>query len=342
MAASTQKIIPLSPASDPYDDIRRAVQRRFGARAEIGNIVAPTLGGSNRTVVFDLIEGHANRRLVSRQETYNGEDNPFLSPSDQFRVMRTVHRHGLPVPEPIFEYDREDEMGAGFVTSFVQGETMPKRIISDPAFAGARPRLAAQLGEFLAGLDAIPLEEVDFLESVADSVDPVEAQRRRYETYGETHPAIELGFRWLERHRPPPVSRALVHGDFRNGNFMVGPDGLVAVLDWECSHIGKRAEDFGWISTRSWRFGQNELPVGGFSERSPLHAAYEAAGGAAIDIETVRYWEVFGLLRWAIINMMQAYGHVQGGRRSPVFAACGRNASLIEYDLLMTIAGHYR
>jgi hypothetical protein len=73
-----------------------------------------------------------------------------------------------------------------------------------------------------------------------------------------------------------------------------------------------------------------------------LHVGYEAAGGNAIDAETVRYWEVFGLLRWAIINMMQAHGHVFGGRRSVVFAACGRNASLIEYDLLMSIAGHYR
>jgi aminoglycoside phosphotransferase (APT) family kinase protein len=327
---------------DSYDDIRRAVRRRFGERARIGNIVAPTLGGSNRTVVFDLIEGAATRRLVSRQETYSGADNPFLSPSDQFRIMRIVHRHGLPTPEPIFEYDSGDGMGAGFVTAFVAGETMPKRILDDPGFAAARSRLAAQLGEFLAGLNGVTLDEVAFLAGVADSIDPVAAQRRRYEAYGESHPAIELGFRWLERNRPQPRPRRLVHGDFRNGNFMVGPEGLVAVLDWECSHIGGPAEDFGWLSTRSWRFGRNDLPVGGFSARAPLHAAYEAAGGEAIDVETVRYWEVFGLLRWAIINMMQAHGHVHGGRRSVVFAACGRNASLIEYDLLMTIAGHYR
>jgi len=69
---------------------------------------------------------------------------------------------------------------------------------------------------------------------------------------------------------------------------------------------------------------------------------YSGAGGDPIDPDEVRYWEVFGLVRWAIINMMQAHGHVLGGRRSVVFAACGRNVSQIEYDLLMTISGRYR
>ncbi len=331
-----------APEADAFDDIRRAIRRRFGGNARIDNIVSPTLGGSNRTVVFDLVENNASRRLVSRQETYSAEDSPFLSPSDQFQVMAAAYRHGLPVPEPVFEYDGADAMGHGFVTAFVTGETMPQKIIRDPAFAEARTRLAGELGEFAARLNAIPLEEVAFLERIADSVDPIQAQRARYDFYNEPHPGIELGLRWLETHRPTPGKRVLIHGDFRNGNFMVTPTGLSAVLDWECSHIGSGIEDFGWISTRSWRFGSNDLPVGGFSAREPLYAGYRAAGGEPVDPEAVHYWEVFGLVRWAIINMMQAHGHVFGSRRSVVFAACGRNTSQIEYDLLMTIAGHYK
>ena len=42
--------------TDEVDDIRRAVRRRFGNDADIGNVVIPTLGGVNRTVLFDLIE----------------------------------------------------------------------------------------------------------------------------------------------------------------------------------------------------------------------------------------------------------------------------------------------
>ncbi len=122
---------------------------------------------------------------------------------------------------------------------------------------------------------------------------------------------------------------------------MVGRDGLRAVLDWECCHIGSPAEDLGWLCTRSWRFGENDRPVGGFGARKDLLAAYVAAGGGRIDPAEIRYWEIFVLVRWAIYNVWQAHGHVFGKRRSVAFAACGRNTSLVEYDLLMTLAGRY-
>jgi aminoglycoside phosphotransferase (APT) family kinase protein len=202
-----------------------------------------------------------------------------------------------------------------------------------------RPRLAGQAGALLALLHSIPAEEVPALASYPDSDDPIEAQRRRYDFYAEPHPAIELGFRWLERNRASRRSVQLLHGDFRTGNLMVDQTGIVAVLDWECSHIGQPAEDIGWLCSRSWRFGHHDRPVGGFGQRDELMAAYRGAGGRDIHPEEIRYWEIFGLVRWAVLNMMQAHGHIFGGRRSPAFAACGRNTSVIEYDLLMSLKG---
>src|ERR1700754_4176204 len=109
--------------SNSFDDIRRALTARFGSRAVVENVSVATLGASNRTVIFDLGEGGSRRRLVSRQETYTGEGEGFLPPSQQFRIMQIVHETGFPVPEPVFEYQAEDGMGQGFVTAFVEGET---------------------------------------------------------------------------------------------------------------------------------------------------------------------------------------------------------------------------
>ena len=88
---------------------------------------------------------------------------------------------------------------------------------------------------------------------------------------------FELAFRWLADHYPAPGEMKLVHGDFRNGNLMIGPEGVRAVLDWEIAHVGDPMEDLGWICTTPWRFGVLDKPVGGFGEREDLWTGYEAA-----------------------------------------------------------------
>lgn len=319
----------------------RAMRRRFGESVRIENIDVPSLGGSNRTVIFDLIDGSGRRRVVSRQRTYEGADSPFLDAADQFRLMQIAYQAGVPVPEPILLFTSEDQLGDGFVTGFVVGETMPKRIIAALDSTQSGPNFTQQLGQVLAQLHQVRADAA-FLQETPDSIDPIDAQRQRYDSYDEAHPAIELGFRWLERNRPVRTAPALLHGDFRNGNLMVKDDRIVSVLDWECAHLGAPAEDIGWLTCRPWRFGSVERPVGGFGKLPDLLASYRDAGGILIDADEVRYWQIFGLVRWTVINMMQAHGHFFGDRRDPVFAACGRNTSLIEYDLLMTLKGLYQ
>ena len=106
----------------------------------------------------------------------------------------------------------------------------------------------------------------------------------------DRHPALEVGLKWLEDHRPENTRRTLVHGDFRNGNLIIGPEGIRAVLDWECCHIGNPLEDLGWLCTRSWRFGQFDKPVGGFGKREDLFAGYLSKNQLP-DPDEVRYWD---------------------------------------------------
>lgn len=327
--------------SEELQNLTDALRRRFGANASIENVSIPTLGGSSRTIVFDLVQGPARRRLVSREETYAAPNSPFLSPPEQFRLMQAVFKHGFPVPEPVFEFDTTDCIAPGYVCGFVEGDTMPKTILHSPALARVRPELVSRCGELLGMLHRLPVGEFDFLAGRPDSIDPLAAQRDRFDFYGGGRPAIELGLRWLERNRPPATESVLLHGDFRVGNLMVAESGIVAVLDWECAHIGSPFEDLGWLCTRAWRFDRPDLPVGGLGATAPFFEAYQRESGLRVDADAFYYWTVFGLVRWAILNLMQVSGHIGGRRRGLVFAACGRNVNLIEYDLLMTLGGHY-
>ena len=331
----------IDPLAEITARLRLAVQRRFGAQAAIDRIEVATLGGSNRTLLFDLVEGAARRRLVFRQETYRLPNTPFIPPHPQFRLLQIAERHGVPVPAPVFEFEPEDELDRGYVVGYVAGETLPRRLLQDAKFAPARAIFCAQAGEILGRLHSVDPAAAAFLAETPDSQDPLAAQLARLDYYGEAHPALELAVRWLERHRPSAPRRVLLHGDFRNGNMIMGPEGIRAVLDWECSHLGAPMEDLGWLCLRSWRFGHHDLPVGGMGQRAEFYAAYAQASGYAVDPDEVRWWEIFGFVRWMVLNIMQVHGHWSGERRSPAFAACGRNTCLIEYELLMTLLGHY-
>ncbi len=315
-----------------------ALRRHYGNAVGVDAVDVATLGGSNRTVLFDLVDGTSRRRLVLRQETFTFPTSPFLPPQPQFELLRIAHAHGVPVPEPLMQLVPADGLGRGYVMAWVAGETLPKKLLHDPAYAGARDVFVTQAGAILARLHAIDPAKSALLAEVPDSIDPLAAQYAHYRNYGELHPALEYAFRWLQRERPPSTVKVLLHGDFRNGNMIVGTDGIRALLDWECAHLGDPLEDLGWFCARPWRFGLVDRQAGGFDTRDALYAAYAAAGGQPVDRVAARWWEIFAQVRWALFNVMQIYGHLQG-RRSPAYAACGRNTCLIEYDLLQTIAG---
>ena len=159
--------------------------------------------------------------------------------------------------------------------------------------------------------------------------------RRQLDEIGEPLPAVEAGLRWLRlqpaRRRP---SRALVHGDFRLGNLIVDEHGLAAVIDWELCHAGDPAEDLAWLCIRSWRFGNDDLPVAGLGELEPFLDAYEAAGGTRPDPERLRWWEAMGNVKWAVICARQAHDHLTGARPSAELASLGRRICEPEWDLL--------
>jgi aminoglycoside phosphotransferase (APT) family kinase protein len=223
---------------------------------------------------------------------------------------------------------------------FVEGESIPPRILRRDRFENARSTLPSSLAWALAHIHALDPVALDPVPGPIEG-DPVIAAIDRWESeldeIGEPLPAVEAGLRWLRANMPSAGDTTLVHGDFRMGNFLVDDTGLRAILDWELSHLGDPAEDIGWLCLRSWRFGNDDRRVAGLCGLDEFLNAYERFGGARPDPERVAYWEVFGNVKWAIICARQAHDHMAGRRRSHELAALGRRICEPEWDLLQLI-----
>ena len=190
--------------------------------------------------------------------------------------MTAARAAGVPVAE-VHDHG-EDALGRAYLlVERLDGETIPRRLLRDDAYAAARPGLARRLGEVLARIHQIDPGRVPGL----PRVDALGQLTELYEGFAEPRPAIEIGLRWLAEHRPRG-RRAVVHGDFRTGNLIVGEDGLRGVLDWELAHRGDPREDLGWLCAKAWRFGSPQ-PAGGFGPRADLMAGYAEGGGTPPD-----------------------------------------------------------
>jgi aminoglycoside phosphotransferase (APT) family kinase protein len=298
--------------------------------------LSPIPGGASRETW--LVEGD-ERRWVLRRDP---EGSVSLVPiEDEYALISTALAAGVPVPQPLAFEPAGGRLGtAAMLMSYIGGTSVAPRILRKPEFETARSRLTTQLAEALARIHAIDPSGLDTILPQPDS-DPALGQiavwERQLDEIGESLPTVELGLRWLRANAPEPPEPRLVHGDFRLGNFIVDNHGLAAVIDWELAHLGDPAEDIGWLCIRSWRFGNDDRPVGGVGGLDEFISAYEAAGGAPVDRERVRYWEAFGNVKWAIICARQAHDHLTGVRRSHELASLGRRVCEPEWDLLRLI-----
>jgi aminoglycoside phosphotransferase (APT) family kinase protein len=175
-------------------------------------------------------------------------------------------------------------LGASFfVMDFVEGETIGRKILRDAELATARSVLPEQLADAAARIHTIDAGVVGL--RVADDAGPGAAELARYTEVLRTiapdpHPALELAIRWLGARLPAPRAATLVHGDYRMGNVIVGPNGLRAVLDWELAHAGDPMEDLGWLCVARGASAPTRGPSGAYaigSDSSPPTSARPAS-----------------------------------------------------------------
>ncbi len=333
-------------ASDPTaQGLEKFLSERWGTSVRVEPKGVASAGARRRNVLFDARRGDEVVPLVATIIPVSGMQ--IMPIEVEAANIDLAHRHGVPSPAVHgVSADASYVGGPFFLTSRIEGETIPRRILrlveSTP---GLGAKLGRQCGEAMAKLHAIDTALVpEPLRKNAAGASPVELALRgiahQMGTLLQPSPAFSLAANWLARHRPERVRVAFTHCDFRNGNIIVGPDGLRAALDWEVARLSDPMEDLAWLCVRMWRFRNDSLEVGGFATRADVRAGYETAGGHWDEV-SFHWWKVYCTLRWGLGLAGQARQHLDGSVPSIVMAGSGRRVSELEYDTLMLLRGEY-
>lgn len=262
-----------------------------------------------------------------------------LTRTDEFALISAAHAAGVTVPEPLWLCAERSVIGRPFhLMRYVPGIAAGHRLVKD---AGVGDGLAERLGEELARIHSIrpPRPDLAFLRAPepTPAQDAIARTRTWLDRYRTPHPALEWALRWLERHEPPCRGLALVHHDFRTGNYLVDQGRLAAILDWEFAEWGDPDEDIGWFCARCWRFGAVEREAGGIGSRAAFYRGYERGAGRPVERDAIPYWEVMAHARWAYIALQQGERHLSGADRSLELALTARIVPELELEALLLI-----
>jgi aminoglycoside phosphotransferase (APT) family kinase protein len=134
-------------------------------------------------------------------------------------------------------------------------------------------------------------------------------------------PIVRGAIRWLRRNPPAePAKPAIVHGDYRSGNFLFTPDGHIsAILDWEMCHIGDPLEDAAWGIDPFWPITRHLSLEAGLAE-------WQAASGMQADRRSLDWWRLFSAVKACAIWTTAEAALASGESHEMVVALSGIRA----------------
>jgi aminoglycoside phosphotransferase (APT) family kinase protein len=327
--------------------LERSLGDHFGRSVVISDLELLAGGASRNIYGFTArVAGEAApRSLVARSDAAPGRIRG--SGVDEFSLVSAAAEAGARVPRVYCRGRAGGENGTDFyVMDRLAGEAIARKLHREDRYAKTREKLPDDIAYALARIHSIDpadprlasLRPDDAGGTKVDDFAAREIARYRellvHAGAGHPFPLLALAARWLEHSRPPCARQTVVHGDFRIGNVMFDENGLTGVLDWELAHLGDPLEDLGWLAVRAWRFGRDDLAIGGLCSRERFWALYECESGRRVDPAAARYWEIFGNWKWAVICVMQGASHKAGVRPDVELAAIGRRVAEVEWEIL--------
>jgi aminoglycoside phosphotransferase (APT) family kinase protein len=231
----------------------------------------------------------------------------------EHRIMSALQDTDVPVPRMLGVCTDHDVNEADFyVMSHVEGIVLHDAQAADHLDDAGKQRAADTMVDALVALHAVDIDAVG-LGELSRRTGYLDRQLKRWSRQWEDSktrelPGMERLHEWLVANRPDEPQTTIVHGDFRLGNALHGPDGTTrAILDWELCTLGDPLADVSYL-LRYWA-GPDDVPAGpqappttapGFPTREEIAKKYAERSGR--DLGDLDYWMAFNAWRSAAIG----------------------------------------
>ena len=245
----------------------------------------------------------------------------------EFEAYRAFAGSAVPVPEMLWLEEASEALEHPFfIAEELTGFQAAPQMLFSGAYDAVLPKVAQRkwtiLGE-IARADPIALGLDRWMPAPALD-DCWRRELAHWEAIldkdeAEPLPIARAAIRWLKANPPPPAQKlAVVHGDYRTGNFLYDAAGDIhGVLDWEMAHLGDPLEDLAWGFNPVWQFGRPGLE-GGLVAKTDAVAIWEHASGLKADPAALHWWTLFNCVKGQAIWVGSARAFIDGGNKEPI------------------------
>ncbi len=229
----------------------------------------------------------------------------------EHRIIAALRDSEVPVAPALALCADAAVNGAPFyVMGHVEGDVLHDAQGVESVAEPDRRQLGLHVIEVLARLHAIDPDRVG-LGDLGRKAAYLARQLKRWSRQwaaSKTHeiPEMEETSRILAATMPEQAGAAIVHGDYRLGNMIVGGGAIRAVLDWELCTLGDPLADVGYL-LNSWVQPEEGVAdpappttAGGFPSREAISELYERLTGRSLS--AINYYRAFSHWRLAAIG----------------------------------------
>jgi len=318
-----------------------------GLEAPAGLTASP-IGDGHSNVTFALSTGPVLRRPPRGPLPPSAHD--VLR---EARLLGAFASTPVRAPKVLAVCDDTDVIGSPFyVMERIDGSVITDSVPGQLDTPEQHGRIADELIDAL-----VELHDTDWqaagLEGFGKPTGYLERQLRRFGGLWEHNrtrelPQVEEVAVWLQSRIPESPPATIVHGDYRLGNTMFGPEAparLIAIFDWEMATIGDPLADVGYMLMH-WtepgdtlgKFNLNNVTLcPGFPTRAELTASYEQRSGRSVQSLD---WYVTLALWKAVVFMEGNYKRaLAGSTDDPYLKTFG--AGVVEIaDRALTMTRH--